>query len=319
VSDYDTIQRRRNLVVGLFVIMAMSALGWLIFKFGELPTIVTRWGAFQVNVQFPTAPGVQRETPVRFCGYQIGSVTKVSAPQRRKDLITGEVYHQTLVVLGIDQKYVNIPSNVDIKIISRGLGSSYIELIEDPSKPLKPLDPNKRGTEYLMHGMLLQGSTGVASEFFPAETQKKLDELVTGLKVFIRNANEIIGDKQNKENLKATLDNLSKASAKATVAMEEFKQLSAAGSKTLKNLDTRTDAIAAAVVEASEEFSKTLAQVRMTVEKVNAGEGTAGKIVNDGRLYENMIEVTARIQTLLNEINLFVVKSRKEGVPIKLK
>lgn len=319
MSDYDTIQRRRNLVVGVFVIMAMCALGWLIFKFGELPTIVTRWGAFQVNVQFPTAPGVQRETPVRFCGYQIGSVTKVSAPQRRKDLITGEVYHQTLVVLSIDQKYINIPSNVEIKIMSRGLGSSYIELIEDPAKSLKPLDPNKSETEYLMHGMLLQGSTGAGSEFFPAETQKKLDELVAGLKVFIRNANEIIGDKQIKENLKTTLANLSKASAKATRAMEEFEWLSAAGTKTLKNVDVRTENLAVAMVEVSGELSKTLAQVRLIVEKVNEGEGTAGRIVNDGRLYENMLEVTARIQMLVDEINQFVAKSREKGVPIKLK
>ena len=319
MSDYDTIQRRRNLVVGVFVIMAMCALGWLVFKFGELPTIVTRWGAFQVNVQFPTAPGVQRETPVRFCGYQIGSVTKVSAPQRRKHLITGEVYHQTLVVLGIDQKYINIPSNVEIKIMSRGLGSSYIELIEDPSISLKPLDPNKPETEYLVHGMLLQGSTGAVSEFFPAETQKNLDELVAGLKVFLRNANEIIGDKQIKENLKTTLANLSKASAKAIRAMEEFERLSAAGTKTLKNVDVRTENLAAAMVEASGELSKTLAQVRLIVEKVNEGEGTAGRIVNDGRLYENMLEVTARIQMLVDEISQFVVKSREKGVPIKLK
>jgi len=319
VSDYDTIQRRRNLVVGIFVIVAICALGWLIFKFGELPTIVTRVGSFQVNVQFPTAPGVQKETPIRFCGYQIGSVTKVSAPQRRKNLITGQTYHQTLVVLGIRKKYVNIPSNVDIRIISRGLGSSYIELIEDPSKPLKPFDPSRPQTKYLMQGMLLQGSAGVASEFLPEKTQKKLDELAHGLKVFIKNANEIIGDEKNRENLKATLANLSQASANATRAMAEFERLSTTGAKTLKKFDLRTDEVVAAAVQASEELSKTLAQMRMIMEKVNQGEGTAGRIVNDGRLYESMLDVATSVQMLMDEINSFVAKSRREGVPIKLK
>jgi len=319
VSDYDTIQRRRNLVVGIFVIVAICALGWLIFKFGELPTIVTRVGSFQVNVQFPTAPGVQKETPIRFCGYQIGSVTKVSAPQRRKNLITGQTYHQTLVVLGIRKKYVNIPSNVDIRIISRGLGSSYIELIEDPSKPLKPFDPSRPQTKYLMQGMLLQGSAGVASEFLPEKTQKKLDELAHGLKVFIKNANEIIGDEKNRENLKATLANLSQASANATRAMAEFERLSTTGAKTLKKFDLRTDEVVAAAVQASEELSKTRAQMRMIMEKVNQGEGTAGRIVNDGRLYESMLDVATSVQMLMDEINSFVAKSRREGVPIKLK
>jgi len=71
VSDYETSQRRYNIVVGLFVILGVCAFVWLIFKFGDLPGIVTKLDSFEVFVQFPTAPGVQKDTPVRFCGYQI--------------------------------------------------------------------------------------------------------------------------------------------------------------------------------------------------------------------------------------------------------
>jgi len=56
VSDYETTQRRRNMIVGVFVIIGICALVWLIFKFGDLPSAVTKMGSFEVFVQFPTAP-----------------------------------------------------------------------------------------------------------------------------------------------------------------------------------------------------------------------------------------------------------------------
>ena len=142
MSDYETSERRRNLIVGVFVVGALCALLWLIFQFRDLPGAVTKLNSFPVLVQFPTAPGVQKDTPVQFCGYQIGRVTKVMYPEPRRDLITGQVYHQILVVLSIDKKHVNIPSNVEVKLMTRGLGSSYIDLKVDPAY-LPPLDePN---------------------------------------------------------------------------------------------------------------------------------------------------------------------------------
>jgi len=176
VSDYETIQKRRNIIVGIFVIVAVCAFAAMIYEFGDLPIAVGRLRSFEVFVQFPTAPGVQKDTPVRFCGYQIGRVTKVMAPEIREDQNTHLKYHQTVVVLSIDKKYVNIPSNVEVRLMTRGLGSSSIELSVDPTKPLVPRAPNRPETKFLVKEMLLQGSTGMTSEFFPAESQRKLDE-----------------------------------------------------------------------------------------------------------------------------------------------
>ena len=65
-------QRRRSFIVGIFVIVAIFAFFWLIFKFGDLPIFVSEIKSYAIRIQFPNAPGVQRDTPVRFCGYQIG-------------------------------------------------------------------------------------------------------------------------------------------------------------------------------------------------------------------------------------------------------
>lgn len=301
MSDYETTQRRRNITVGVFVIVAVCALVWLIFKFGDLPVKVSEYRSFRVFVQFPTAPGVQESTPVQFCGYQIGRVTKIMPPQVRRDLNTGLEYHQTVVVLSVDKKYVNIPSNVQIKLMRRGLGSSYIELTVDPALPKRPRDPNRPETTFLVDKMLLQGSTGMTSEFFPAESQKKLDELVDGLKTLIGNANDILGEKANKENFKSALANLSQAAEQVTQSLEEFKKFTAAG------------------INTSEELSKTVAELRVVLEKINNGQGTAASFINDGRFYENLLENTQQMQLLLEDLKSLLAKWSDKGVPIKLK
>ncbi|MHC4722554.1 MAG: MlaD family protein [Planctomycetota bacterium] len=284
MSNYETRQRTRNIVVGIFVVAALGVLAGLIFMFKDLPGFVTAWKSFEVRVQFPTAPGVYRDTPVRFCGYQIGSVAKVMAPQIREE-----------VVLSINNEYVNIPYNSEVKLMTRGLGSSYIEI----TPPLP--EPNKPVTKFLKDGSLLQGSTGMTSEFFPEESQEKLEEMANKLDALLSNVNDVIGDEENKENIKKTLANLSEASNQAAQALEEF------------------EGFFAAAIDTSEELSKTAAELRVILEKVNAGEGTVAKLVNDGRLYENLLENSQQMQVLLEELREFTAKSRDKGLPIKLK
>ena len=326
MSDYETTQRRRNMIVGVFVVVGICALVWLIFKFGDLPSVVTKMGSYEVFVQFPTAPGVQTDTPVRFCGYQIGRVTKVMAPEIREDMETGLKYYQTVVILSVDKSYVNIPSNVEIKLMTRGLGSSYIELKQTPGKPAEPLDPNRPETVFLVDKTLLQGSTGMTSEFFPEESQKKLVELVDGIIALIANANDVIGNPDNKENLQIMLANLTRASEQAEEiiqqakqTIEEIRKLAITGTTTIKNIDAKAEDLVVAMVDTSEEITKASAQLRLILEKINSGQGSAAKLINDGRFYENLLENTQQLQLLLEEIKSFVAQARDKGVPIKLK
>ena len=334
MTDYETIQRKRNIIVGIFVVAAVCALVWLIFKFGDLPTTVSKISSFEVFVQFPIAPGVQKDTPVRFCGFQIGRVTKVMFPEERVDLNTQQKYHQTLVVLSIDKRYARdtkIPSNVEVKLMMRGLGSSYIELTVDPNKlPAPPRDPNRPETKFLVHDMLLQGSTGQASEFFPPDIQKKLDELVMRLNYFMKNANEIVADPNNKAKINITIDNVYKASKqvpqtlqdvnetlqKVRGAIDEFGKLATTGKAILEKADVN---LVPTVVEITEELSKAASELHLILEKINSGQGSAGMLLYDGRFYENLLENTQQVQMLLEELKALMSEAREKGIPLRLK
>jgi phospholipid/cholesterol/gamma-HCH transport system substrate-binding protein len=329
VSDYEAAQRRRDVIVGVFVIVGLAALGWMIFKFGDLPTAITRMRSFEVYVQFPTAPGVEKDTPVRFAGYQIGRVTHVMAPEVRTDLNTGREYHQTLCILSINNKYVDIPCNVQVKLMTRGLGSSYLELKVDPARLPAPLqDPNDPYSCFLRNGMLLQGSTGMTSEFFPEESQQMLNDLVMDIRAFIGNANDVIGDPNNKKNIKATMANLTDATGSLTVALkeatltmqdarktlEDFRSLASTGTDTLKNADAKAERLVVAMISTSTELSKAISQMRLALEKVNNGDGAAGRFINDGRLYESLLENTTQLNVLLKNFKELIDKISQKGL-----
>jgi phospholipid/cholesterol/gamma-HCH transport system substrate-binding protein len=299
------------MAVGIFVIVAVIAFFWLIFKFGDLPALVSEIKSYEVKIQFPTAPGVQRDTPVRFCGYQIGTVTDVKPPNILQDLNTKKWYHQTLVIVSIENQFKDIPDTVEAKLMTRGLGSSYIEL------SIPPVDVSKG--KVLVEGSLLQGSTGTASEFFPAETQKKLDDLVTGISVFVKNSNDVIGDANNKANLKSALASLADAGREANEAIRQFKEAAEAGKTMLQNTDARTAQLTASLVATSDKLSEVMTRLESVLEKIDNGQGTAGKLVNDGRLYEQLLEDSKQLHLVLQDMRTFVTESTEKGISIKLK
>jgi phospholipid/cholesterol/gamma-HCH transport system substrate-binding protein len=313
VNDYETLQKRRNIIVGLFVLLAFGALVWLMYKFEDLPIRLGRIGGYQVFIKFPSAPGVEEKTSVRFCGFQIGKVTAVRQPEVLKDPDTGKFIYQVIVVATIDSKYNNIPVNVEPKLMTRGFGSSYIEL-----KP-KPVDVNVPQREFLVHGSVLQGATTTTSEFFPEETQKKAEELVDKLKNFIDNINSLVGDQQARENIKATLANLAEATKQASISLKEFQRFSTQGSEAFASTEVEVQKVSNAIVGTTDELGKAAAELRLLLEKINKGQGTAGRLVNDGRLYEGLLENSRQLDVLLEELKTFVAELPDKGIPIKLK
>ncbi|MCK5225078.1 MAG: MCE family protein [Planctomycetes bacterium] len=295
MNDYESIQRKRNIAVGLFVFLGLCSLFWLVFKFGDLPIAVSKWKSFEVTIRFPKAAGVQKKTAVQFCGYQIGSVTKVEPPKVLRNLKTDKSYHQTAVIVSIDKRYNDIPEDLRAKLIARGLGSSYIELVALAG------DANEPVTEFLKDGSVLQGCVGISSELFPEETQKKLNDLAVDLAKLVKNANDIIGDDENKGNIKTALANLSEASNQATETLKEIQKFSAHG------------------IDTSQELSKAVVQLSVILEKIDNGQGTIARFLNDGKLYESLLENSEQVEVLLQNMKIFIEQSNKDGLPIKLK
>lgn len=279
--DYNTLQKKRNMIVGGFVVIAFCALLWMVFIFGELPVIVSGLRSFNVLVKFPDALGVQTGTPIYYCGYQVGKVINVMGPERLENDNTKQVYHQVKVTLAIEKKYTNIPSSIEVKIMKRSMGSSYIELEVDPATPIELLDPANPKSMFLCEGMILQGSTGVGSELIPEEMQKRINETLDSIKASAKSFNEIVGDDVNQANIKKIMAEMAVATEKLNKALGEFNRF---------------------------------------IDKINNGDGTAAKLLNDAQLYEDLHDTFEELRLTLEQLKIFTSDVNKEGgINLKLK
>lgn len=301
MTDYQSRQRRRNMVVGVFVVVAFAAFMWMLLRFRDLPLAAGKLKSFEILVNFPEVPGVQKDTPVQYCGYQIGRVLNVAPPKRYDG--QDEVKHRVGVTIAIDKKFSDIPAYADIRIMKRGLGSSYIEIHLDQEKRTYP-------TEFLKSDMVVNGSVSMASEFFPPDVQKKLESLVDSISELAVNTNLIVGDLENQTNIKQMLANLETAAATANLTLESFKQFSDVGTEKAELLGDRLTSMA-------ESFEGTLSELRQVLAKIDDGQGSAGKLVNDGRLYENLLESSQELEMALEQMKEWAAQAREKGIRIK--
>lgn len=291
MTDFQARQSRQNRIVGAFVFLAFLAFVWMIVKFRNLPLFASQLRSYVVSAWFDQTPGVQIDTPVHYCGRQIGRVIDVSWPMRRESRI--DAPHQVLVSMAIDKKHSDIPDNIEFVIIKRGLGSSFIEI--------QTLD--KPATGFLRHGDVGTGSVSSASEFFPPQMQKKLEDLVDSITILAQNTNLIIGDKDNQANLKQILDNLNASSAQLTQTLQSIQRFSDTGTEKLDQVVFRLDS-------AFSEMQRLLAAL-------NEGQGSAGKFLTDGRLYENLLDSSKQLELALDQIKRWAVDAREKGIRIK--
>ncbi len=309
MSDYDYLQNRRNMIVGAFVIVGVLVFAYMVFLFGELPVTVTKLTSYSIKVGLPFAPGVQENTPVRYCGYQVGRVTYVGPPMPFEDE-DDKFTHQVTVDMSIDRKYSTIPSNAKARLGKRGMGSSYIDLITEPmtAEELDKLEP-----KFLQQGMLIQALDGSAGEFelIPPELQNKIDTFFVKVTTLTDNLNTIVGDINNQQNLKKTLANLSKATEESVTTLQQIKEFSQTGKEKMAS-------VSESVTQTSEELGETLIELRRTLNKINSGQGTVGKLINDDKLYENLVDSSEELKAALEKMKKTFNKTSKKGIKVSV-
>jgi len=307
MSDYDLVQQKRNMIVGAFVIVGLCVFVYMVFLFGELPVVTAKYTSYTIQVRFPNAPGVEESTPVQYCGYPIGKVTRVSPPMPFRNE-AGTLIHQVTVDLSISNDYNQIPSNSKIKLFRRGMGSSFIEITNVPMtrEQLDNLKP-----KYFVKGMVIQGETGTGSELIPEDLQNKIKTLSAKIAQLVDNVNVIIGDANNQANVKNILANLSKATEESIATLQQVREVSATANE---KIVTVSDSF----VKSSDQLGETLTEIQRLVNRINSGQGTVGKLVTDDKLYYNLVESSEELKIALEKVQKVLDKTAEKGVQFKV-
>jgi phospholipid/cholesterol/gamma-HCH transport system substrate-binding protein len=231
----------------------------------------------------------------------------------------GPPTHQVLVVLSIENRYANIPINSQIRLVTRGLGSSYIEI-----QPPAIVGPGP----FLSQGVRVQGTVVSGGDLLPESLQQRLDSLAQDISTLVGNLNAVVGDPNTQRELRNTIANMSIASgrlistvdtinntlAQVQEAVDQYKALASAGREGLTNLDQRTERLAATLIQTTEELGRAAAQVRQILAKVNHEQGTVGRLINDATLYEELLETATQFQAMTEELTKILQRLEQKGL-----
>lgn len=352
--------RRRNIAVGVTVLIALSGLALLIMMFGEIPDFLR--GGYQIHIPLPSAGGVDVGSDVRLMGKQIGTVREVRF---------GEDPRAGVIVTCYIEEGVRIPSNVSAVVGQTGLvGRAHISLrpgpvAADPGEvtwiepgmtlpmgtvPIIGLLPQEL-TDQLMSAAdgfaslselannindLLAplgepvATTGPDGEVITTSrighTFERLDEALTGLA-------GIVGDANNQQNLAESLANLREATDQANQTFQQIRQLSENAEQTRQQLDTTLASVDQLSVSAREDLHRLtgrlvdqadnlgelIASLNRLTTQAAEGEGSLGLLINDPRLYNNLLDSADRLSQTLDELSETLRTWREEGVPLQLR
>ncbi len=241
--------------VGIFVLIALAALGYLSLQLGE-EKISTKKG-YPVKAVFDDVSGLVAGARVEMAGVEIGRVSDIALADG-KALVKMRIYEG-----------VKVAKDAVAMVRTKGvLGDRYIEIKQGKSK--EPLPPG---------GMIAKTVSPVDLDEVLAEVGPALEDLrsiTAGLK-------ELLGSEEGKNNLKEMVVNIKDAAA-------EFKKVGeklARGEGTLGKLVT-DDTLYVKI----QSLATNLNQV---AEKLNRGQGTLGKLITDESLYADLKQTIANI------------------------
>ncbi len=132
--------------------------------------------------------------------------------------------------------------------------------------------------------------------------------------------------KQAIAGLRGAADNTAKAMDEARTLFSEARSVVALTKATLTNVSAATTRasdrfgeLTGKLMDGADKLGEVLTSVEQSVHKLESGDGTAGKLLNDPTLYENLVDASGRLNKTLESLQDLLEQWKAKGVGIKLK
>lgn len=273
--------------VGLFVLLGIALLVFMSLRLGEFR--ILRPKGYKVYAIFDSAAGLKLNVPVEIAGVEVGRVAAV-------ELENGKAR----VTLRIRPE-VRLSQDATATMRTKGiLGDRYIEL--QPGTPDQP--------------KLADGGK-ISKTVAPPEMDRllsSLGEISEDVRRVTGTFSDVLGDEAAKSSLKEIIqnvrelsDNLNRAvrqnMAYFDAIMRNFGQFSG----DLKDISVHNkesiNAIITSMRTSSENLQGAITAVRQMADKINQGEGTLGRLVNDPQTVENLNATLASLKDISDRVN----------------
>ena len=265
-----------------------------------------------IYAKYHDTKGLIVSNPVYVNGYQVGTVFEIENLNANLSEIS--------VAIKLNNTY-QIPTNSIATIQENPLGTNSIYItLGTAADYLKNGDTVRTAPATSLLGDFMNTLSPMGEQF-----KKTIDEL---RKVLV-NVNSVMDD-QNKANFKELIANLTKTSDNLNKSMASIQQMVdkqggsiaqtaenlngftknlADNNKKISNIINNLDSTSQSIKDANlnktiKEIQTALAGINLTLQKLNSGNGTAAKIMNDPSVYTELKNTINSVNTLVDDIKV---------------
>jgi phospholipid/cholesterol/gamma-HCH transport system substrate-binding protein len=340
---------KKNILVGLTVLVALVLLGWMILRFSDAPFAIFKQQQVPVYFIATAAEGIGDGSPISYRGVVVGRVSQV----RLND------DNLTVRIDALLDTSPPLPANVEGLIRSQLIGggaSIYLVLgpVRDPTsaatnpvtqpsetQPVGKLQPNQQlYARFVGIDILPPEFTALATDLKKSSEElrligqqvrdsnmiPRLAETITSLKASVEKAGNTIDSVQSFVNDDKMRADLRQTLANFRATSESAGRIAADLEKLTKKVDARVDQIGDNANARMTQLGSQLEQVANILKsfesaaaKLDQGNGSAAMLLNDPRLYENLYDTSRQLSQTIATFRRLVEQWEQEGVTFKLK
>ena len=275
---------RNEVKIGIAAILTLAI---LFFGIDYLKGIDIFQSTSRYYVLFPNAGGLTESTPILADGYRVGIVRHLRYDYHEPQRVVAEIEVNPAL---------RIPKGSSAELASDLLGNMKMSLI----LARNPLESIPRGDT--IPGRVNGGLMDEAAGMVPVVMQMmpKLDSILSSLQTLLADP-ALPAILHNVDGLTASLDRNSRSLE--GLMNRDIPQLTAKLGTLGDNLITITDNLKQVdYAAAMQRVDSTLANVRALTDRLQRAEGTAGLLLNDPTLYNNLSATAANAASLLEDL-----------------
>ena len=284
---------KREYKTALIIVIALALFIWG-FNFLKGKDIFNSYNTYYSILD--NVEGVVSSTPVTLKGIQIGTV---------KDMRFVNGIEKTMLVLDVNSQY-KFSRDSKVKIYGGNImGGKNIAII-----PGNSIQPAKNGDT--LQAIKMPGMFDLVNDRI-TPLQNKLDKILSSTDTLMSGLNNVLNP-QTQEHLNQTIADLSttvhqfKASSiklnnlldknknHLNNSLQNFDKIS-------QNLAVLSDSLKVLKIgKLTKDIQQSIAKINRSLDKLNHGDGTVAKLMNDKKLYENLSRSTKELELLLKDL-----------------
>lgn len=347
---------RKNLLVGVTVLGAFVVIGWMIVQFGGRLGKLTGGSTYAVHMITPRANGLSEGAPVQYLGTPVGRVETIKLNGSRTGFdVELRINQDTDLPANITATIRSVnPISGAAAVTLEPIGQ-FAEGSLKAEARTRVIIADVAGSSLVPDELsaVAEELRAAIVEFRESGIIDNLNRQVEQVGQLAQAMNELVGDEELRGDVKASVASIREAAGSAErigKELEEFTarleamQEDAAGilaearetSSTVKRtaehadeaitstqqqieaVGKNADEVSRQLIARLEEMNGILADVQAITGSISAGKGTAGKMVNDDRLYEGLVINMALLESTIRTTNRLLEQWEQEGIRLRL-